>query len=114
MTWSLTYADGAANGDAISPTSFTYTPVTPEQSSTGMYSGGPPRAGSLAPEIAARILAAAEALAADTANHVEDRGKGTGAFTLTTGRGSQHFIVVRGPALVSFDALLASLPDGPA
>lgn len=109
MTWSLAYADGAANAYVITPTSFTYTPVTPEQSSTGMYSGGPPRAGSLTIAQAAQILAAAQALAADRGNHVEDRGKGTGAFALTTAAGAQEFIVERGPALLAFDALLAAL-----
>ncbi len=114
MTWSLTYSDGAANMYAITPTSFVYTPITPEQSSTGMYSGGPPRSGYLGPEIAAEIFAAAEALAADTGHHLADRIKGSGAVTLITPSGTQRCIVARIPALLAFDALLATLSDGSA
>jgi hypothetical protein len=37
------YADGSANVYRIKPDSLEYIPVKPEESSTGMYSGGEPK-----------------------------------------------------------------------
>ncbi|HTE51413.1 MAG TPA: hypothetical protein VK698_11255 [Kofleriaceae bacterium] len=105
--WTLQYADGAANvyrfsqslaGGAVS---FEYVPVTPEQSSTGTYSGGEPRKAVLAaddPRIA-ELWRRVEALEADTGSHGPDRNKGTGAFSIDTPAGKRAFIVEQGPAL---------------
>jgi len=108
--WSITYADGSANvyqvtadGDVVR---FAYRPVTPERSSTGMYSGGEPRSGLLeAPQVAALWRQVRE-LEANTPLHVADRGKGTGAFQLTEATHAGAFIIVRGPALLAFDELV--------
>jgi hypothetical protein len=44
------YADGSANVYIIKADSLEYIPVTPEESATGMYSGGEPKKAVLTPE----------------------------------------------------------------
>lgn len=86
--WTVVYADGSANiyrFDAnAAGVRFTYDPVTPALSSTGMYSGGTPVDKMLAlddPHIAT-LWQHARALEADKAHHVAGRGKGDGALTI--------------------------------
>jgi hypothetical protein len=111
--WTLDYADGSANryriwsdGDGAS---FEYDPVTPAESSTGMYSGGDPRAGKVDATTLASIWQQVRDLEANTAQHTAERGKGTGAFTITDPSGERAFIVDRTPQLVAFDDLLAGM-----
>lgn len=113
MSWSIDYADGAANtyrfrvdGEVAR---FEYIPITPAQSSTGMYSGGDPRSGTLDAAALAALWIHVRALAANTAVHVEDRGKGTGAFRVVEGSTTRDFIIARGPALAAFDSFVAAL-----
>ena len=114
--WSIVYADGAANVSRLSrasdtaPVEFEYDPVTPERSSTGTYSGGPPRQERVAPDDP-RIDALwreVERLEADTAVHTATRNKGTGAFTVTTPTQTREFIVEHGPAQHEVERILAS------
>ena len=112
-TWSLRYSDGSANayridGDGDGAT-FDYDPVTPERSSTGMYSGGDPRKGRLDAARVAQLWAQVRALEAKTALHVEDRAKGTGVFAITEAGATRTFIIARGPELLAFDELVAAL-----
>lgn len=119
--WRVDYADGAANAyrvwqdSAETDVLLEYVPVTPERSSSGTYSGGPPRAGRFAPrdlridELWGRIDAlAAEATAAGAAA-AGPRTKGTGAFTVTTPSGGRTFIVATGEPLEELDKFLATL-----
>jgi hypothetical protein len=111
--WTLHYFDGSANGYAIESdadgASFEYTPITPAQSSTGMYSGGPPRAGRLDARAIATLWQHVADFEADPSQHVADRMKGTGAFTLKDLTGVRSFIIARTPKLLAFDAFLGSL-----
>ncbi len=109
----LVFRDGSANayrfhadGDGAR---FEYVPITPERSSTGMYSGGDPRAGRIDAAQLAALWQHVSALEANTALHVADRGKGTGLFEITTADGSRSFIIVRGTELLAFDAVVAAL-----
>lgn len=111
--WSLTVADGSANRyrfdcDARGVVQFAYEPVTPEMSSTGRYSGGPPRGETLDAKDArlAELWRQLKALEAEPALHTPDRAKGTGAIGWTTPAGQRDFIVLRGERL---EALLAVL-----
>lgn len=109
--WTLVYADGSANvfrfqADRVG-VRFTYEPIRPEQSSTGTYSGGAPIEQLLAgddPRLAA-VWEQALALEADTEHHADERNKGDGAFTLTTGEQRRRFLVVRA-ATRTFEAYL--------
>lgn len=109
--WTLTYADGsgnvygfAADDDGVR---FTYAPVTPARSSSGVYSGGAPvdlRLAADDPRLAA-LWQQARALEADTAQHAAARNKGDGAFTVTQDDRRREFLIVR-PATRAFEAFL--------
>lgn len=108
--WStIGVADGSANfhrftRSAAGRVRYVYVPVTPEQSSSGLYSGGAPREEDLAandPRLV-ELWALVRTLEADTAQHTAERAKGTGAISWD----QREFIVKRGAAL---DGLLAVL-----
>jgi hypothetical protein len=111
--WTLAYADGSANSYKIwsdaDGAAFEYDPITPAESSTGMYSGGDPRAGRVDATTLASIWQQVRDLEANTAEHSPDRNKGTGSFSITEPSGQRAFIVNRTPALLAFDELLAGL-----
>lgn len=113
VSWSIAYADGAANTYHFRPDEdgalFAYDPVTPERSSTGMYSGGDPRSGHLDPAELAELWQHVRALEANRALHGEDRNKGTGSFRVVEGSATRSFIINRGPELAAFDSFVASL-----
>lgn len=81
--WNVSFSDGNANqyrfwrDDPDSPARFTYTPVEPIHSSSGIYSGGEPREGELTPAQSEELWAHVDAVTADTDHHVEQRTKGT-------------------------------------
>ena len=111
--WSLAYSDGSANayrfvsdGDSVV---FEYDPITPKTSSTGTYSGGDPRSGTLDAQTVESLWSHVRALESDAALHVEDRNKGTGSFSIPDATGTRSFIIERGPALAIFDAFVKSL-----
>jgi hypothetical protein len=111
--WTIAYADGAANQYRFAATAdgvdFEYDPVRPEQSSTGMYSGGDPHTARLplSHPLVVELRARVERLAADTAHHQADRGKGTGQFTVINDDGTRRdFIVAMGPLVTDFDAFV--------
>lgn len=113
--WSVVYADGSGNvsrierpgGDA--PVDFAYEPVTPEQSSSGTYSGGPPRSERLDPGDARirDVWRQVERIEADLSIRTDARAKGTGALRITTPDGERSFIVVASPALEDMERILS-------
>ncbi|HEY5928197.1 MAG TPA: hypothetical protein VIV11_41200 [Kofleriaceae bacterium] len=111
--WSLQYADGSANAYSINgdgdAATFEYDPVTPERSSTGMYSGGDPRKGPLDAARVVELWTQVRALEANAGLHTTERAKGTGAFSIMEAGATRSFIIERGPELLAFDALLAAL-----
>ncbi|MBA3392513.1 MAG: hypothetical protein H0T89_07715 [Deltaproteobacteria bacterium] len=111
-SWSIEYADGSANAYRIANdgggATFEYRPVTAAQSSTGRYSGGEPRRGDLDAAQVAELWRQVAALEANPKLQTTDRMKGTGSFRVTDAAGARAFIILRGPALLAFDALLAA------
>lgn len=105
--WLLTVADGSANfyrfecAEPGGPVRFEYKPVTPETSSTGFYSGGPPRSETLDQRDArlSELWRLLKELEADTAQHTPERAKGTGAITWATPSGKHEFILKMGARL---------------
>src|SRR5687768_16056305 len=103
---SISVADGSANGYRFTRAAggsvhFVYVPVTPEQSSTGFYSGGPPRKEELDandPRLV-ELWALLEKLEADETKHTPDRAKGTGAIAWETPAGKRDFILRMGAEL---------------
>jgi hypothetical protein len=105
--WSLTVADGSANvyrftrAAAAAHVQLRYEPITPETSSTGMYSGGPPREEVLEasdPQLT-ELWTLIHQLEASTADHTPERGKGTGAITWKSPAGKHQFILQMGERL---------------
>ncbi len=84
--WSIAFTDGCNNHYAVVASQagviqFEYTPMTPERSSSGLYSGGAPRRGVLVPPQVAELWAHVRTLIEQTASHVELRTKGTAVIS---------------------------------
>ncbi|MDL1871529.1 hypothetical protein FBR05_04925 [Deltaproteobacteria bacterium PRO3] len=113
--WTLDYGDGSANQyhfeqrSKDAAVSFRYVPVRPEESSTGMYSGGEPRQGRLTARQARELKQRLAELESDAELRVEERGKGTGAFTVQTPEGTRSFLIRMGPEIRRFDEFLKKL-----
>lgn len=112
--WHLVYSDGSGNrhelrGEANGALMYGYTPITPEQSSSGTYHGGPPWQGLLDPEGARRLIEALGRLDARAAIHAHRREMGTGLFQLTRGGEARRFLIRPGPELSAWDQLLQGL-----
>lgn len=74
----LTYADGSANRYVISSTQLNYLPVKPEESSTGMYSGGEPATVTITAQQFAGLKTLFETAMAQTDQQISDRIKTSG------------------------------------
>jgi hypothetical protein len=74
----LIYADGSANRYEISAIELRYIPVKPEESSTGMYSGGEPARIALNEEQYIQLKNLFEAAIAQTDQQIPDRIKTSG------------------------------------
>jgi hypothetical protein len=113
--WSVSYSDGSGNGFRAEQSSageeprYTYSPITPERSSTGMYSGGEPAAGALDQEQTVALWRLVRRFQRETSLHVDSRMKGTGSFRLVTPEAERAFIVSQGDELSAFDDFLARL-----
>ncbi len=98
--WELDYGDGSGNGlrfwqEEGKAARFSYSPMTPELSSSGTYSGGSPNRGELTAGQAQALWTEARRLESNTALHAASRMKGTGSFTITSPTGKGAFIVSR-------------------
>lgn len=114
--WTVVVADGSANIYRCGhPTGgaprFEYVPVTPETSSTGQYSGGPPRSGPMTAAQVDALWQQIDAAVANTTAHVVDRAKGTVA--IEADGPTRAKIIVTGKAGADLMAVLAALPDAP-
>lgn len=87
------YADGSANRYLISPDSLSYVPVKPEESSTGMYSGGDPKAIRLTEDQYKQIKSVFDKAISNTADHMEDRIKTSGAISVMDSNGIRQYIL---------------------
>lgn len=114
VPWSLTYRDGSGNGFRFwqeaeeEAAHFTYTPVTPAMSSSGVYSGGEPQEGVLDAAQIESLWQEALRLEADTTLHINARMMGSGVFSLTTPEGKRSFLVKGGAALRTFNELVGA------
>lgn len=115
-SWTVIYSDHSGNAYRFSqrgeahPAVLDYDPVTPEESSSGTYSGGDPYKGTLTPEEVERLWVEVRDLEASTAGHSSKRRMGTGSFRVTEAGGAlRRFIVSNGPSRRRFDAFARSL-----
>jgi len=113
--WTIQLADGSGNlwrfsrPRADGAATWSYVPVTPAESSSGVYSGGAPREGTLTDAQVQALWPLARAVDGDTAHHIEARRMGTHALSLGVGESRQTRLVDGGDALARFVAFLSSL-----
>ncbi len=87
------YADGSANVYIITSDSLEYIPVKPEESSTGMYSGGEPKKTALSIQEFRNVRFMLEAAKKNHAAHIPERIKTSGIITTISGDESTNFIL---------------------
>lgn len=93
---SYEYADGSANVYVIKADSLEYIPVKPEESSTGLYSGGDPQKVALKPEDFRNLQAMFETAKRKHEVHIPDRIKTSGVITTHSGQEKTTFILKPG------------------
>jgi hypothetical protein len=118
--WSVIYHDGSGNGfrfwkDAGGEGArFEYTPIRPDNSSTGIYSGGEPKSGRLDDRRARELWWWVRRLEADASLYTDSRMKGTGAFRLMESAGGTREFIIKGSALlIKFNKFLAPFRGEP-
>jgi DNA-binding CsgD family transcriptional regulator len=105
-----TYADGSANRYVITASSLQYIPVKPEESSTGMYSGGDPAEINLTKAEFESLKLLLEKAIAATNNHIADRIKTSGEVTRTTRTDTKIIILKPGaPEQIALESALKQM-----
>lgn len=87
------YSDGSANRYVITETTIEYIPVKPEESSTGMYSGGEPKLISITTNQFNDVAKVFETAFQNTNAHMPERPKMSGLIVSTTGSSSKQAIL---------------------
>ncbi|HOZ31153.1 MAG TPA: hypothetical protein PLL66_09565 [Bacteroidales bacterium] len=105
----ITFSDGNANTYKISNSTITFTPVTKEESSSGIYSGGVARIVSISQEQFADIFIIAESMISDKNNTTDKRLKGTGNLNIEFTNSKRNAIIKEGASLDSFIDILDTL-----
>jgi hypothetical protein len=106
------YADGSGNRYEIGPEIIVYHPVTPAESSTGIYSGGEPFSAAIGPAQYREIVYLLEAARQPGAGHAPARAKGTGAIWKrlnATDGGSPVWLSMNSPAKAAIEQWLHNL-----
>jgi len=119
IPWSVRYADGSGNitrlwhdtGALVAR--FETTPVTPESSSSGIYSGGAPRSGDLESEQVDELWRSVREMESESSIHADTRTMGSGSFALVTTAGQTDFLIRRCARLTTFDTFVAQLDGTP-
>jgi hypothetical protein len=118
--WSISFHDGSGNGLRLWKASkrarvrFEFTPVQPENSSTGMYSGGKASKGHVDARKVRELWRWVRKLEGDRALRAETRDKGTGAFSVKEPSGGERaFLIADGPLLREFTQWLRMEVVGP-
>lgn len=111
--WSVSFTDGSNNSYHVTAVaggvSFVYTPITPKWSSSGVYSGGPPRQGTLSGEQVAELWRALDAITTRGGSPPEHRTKGTAILTTEVAGQTSSRLVGHSHIRVTFERWLAAL-----
>jgi hypothetical protein len=104
------YADGSANRYIITPSQFEYIPVTPEESSTGAYSGGEPKDIPLQPKQYEAIRALLDEALNTPSAHMNDRIKTSGLVVKIDGNKTTSCILTpKSAILLKIEELLKGI-----
>lgn len=110
--WVLRYRDGSGNEYHFwrlkkeTTARYRYTPIQPRQSSSGIYSGGAPKQGTLSKAASEEILRRVRQIEAHLEAGKVLWSKGTGVFRVSTRAETRAFSLKRGVALIGWDAFL--------
>jgi hypothetical protein len=100
------YADGSANLYILTENELRYVPVTPEQSSTGMYSGGNPKTVSVTPAQFGELQGLFDSALKNTAIHIPDRIKTSGMISQMGAQKAQCIIKPYCTEMIAIEAKL--------
>jgi len=81
-TKTYTYIDGNNNDYVITKDSISYIPITPEKSSSGIYSGGEPKKVKITKEQFSKIEGMMKAIQKDKKSHADKREMGYGTIVI--------------------------------
>jgi hypothetical protein len=115
VQWILNFSDGSGNQYTVSSSSaegearLVYNPVTPAESSSGVYSGGTPADVEISAKKNAEIWRRARALELNTSRHAKGRSMGSGSFRTKTADDESSFLMAMGSELSDFTAFMKSL-----
>jgi hypothetical protein len=115
VQWILNFSDGSGNqytvtsAGAEGPGRLVYNPVTPEESSSGVYSGGSPADVQISSENTSELWRRVLALEQNTARHAKGRSMGSGSFRTKTVDGNSRFLMSMGAELGDFTTFISSL-----
>lgn len=111
--WSIRYSDGSGNSTRLwsdgETLRWSYDPVRPEQSSSGIYSGGEPAQGEGELVESNLVWTLLRTLEANGELHTDARAKGTGMVTIASPSGERSFLIQRSEELKTFEAALNTL-----
>ena len=95
--WECSYLDGSGNRFHFyrkqAVIHFRYDPMKPKLSSSGVYSGGTAKTGTLTLEQGRQLEAQMKIWTDNIGSHVKRRSKGVSSFHLINGEKSSHFLV---------------------
>jgi len=115
VPWKVEYHDGSGNGyrfwrdSSEANAHFQYEPVQPKESSSGSYSGGEARFGSLDTKQAEELWQRIRNLHANASLQAKTRELGTGAFKIDDRGKKEEFLIKDGEELQGFNRFLAKL-----
>lgn len=113
--WTLIFADGSGNQYTVTSAEKTgearlvYNPVTPEQSSSGVYSGGAPADVQILAGNTSELWRRVDDLEQNTSRHAKGRSMGSGSFRTKTPAGESRFLISMSDELRAFTTLISSL-----
>jgi hypothetical protein len=103
------YADGNANVYVITPTELKYIPVTPEESSSGTYSGGEPKNIAISPAQFQTLEALFESALNNTSTHIENRVMMSGLVSRTGSNKKQCILKPGSEGIAAIEKALKSI-----
>ncbi len=103
------YADGNANVYVITPTELKYIPVTPEESSSGTYSGGEPKNIAITPAQFQTLEALFEKALSNTETHMENRVMMSGLVSRTGSNKKQCILKPGSPDITMIEEALKKI-----
>lgn len=103
------YADGNANVYVITPIELKYIPVTPEESSSGTYSGGEPKNIAITPAQFQTLEALFENALSNTETHMENRVMMSGLVSRTGSNKKQCILKPGSEDIAAIEKALKSI-----